>query len=181
MQFLLLDIPKCLIRNNGLMGIGIKIPLHKAIVFDLGTTSADGFLEQHPACILFVRQQFIESLSIPLGLTCGREDALFLQPSGNLAETVTVEVAVKDPADDGSLIRINHQLTIRSNVIAIAFALGHLRRAVLETSVQARIRYNKLRKLNMGKKTRFAVSGRMELGNHIQKGESKPCQRRLYS
>ena len=36
------------------MGIGIKIPLHKAIVFDLSTTSADGFLEQHPACILFV-------------------------------------------------------------------------------------------------------------------------------
>lgn len=119
------------------MEIQIKIPLHKAIVFDLGTTSADGFLEQHPACILFVRQQFIESLSIPLGLTCGRGDALFLQPSGNLAEIVTVEVTVKDPADDGSLIRINHQLTIRSNAIAIALELGHLRNAVLETSAQA--------------------------------------------
>ena len=45
LQFLLLDIPKYLIRNNGLMGIGIKIPLHKAIVFDLGAASADGFLE----------------------------------------------------------------------------------------------------------------------------------------
>lgn len=115
----------------------IKIPLHKAIVFDLSTTSADGFLEQHPACILFVRQQFIESLSIPFGLTCGRGDALFLQPSGNLAETVTVEVAVKDPADDGSLLRVNHQLTIHSNAITIAFALGHLRSAVLKTSAQA--------------------------------------------
>lgn len=41
----LLDCPKRFIRNNGRMGIGIKIPLHKAIVFDLGAASADSFLE----------------------------------------------------------------------------------------------------------------------------------------
>ncbi len=43
------------------------------------------------------------------------------------------------------------------------------------------IRYNKMRKLKVIKETRFAVFDRMDLGNHIQKGDSKPCQRKLYS
>ena len=40
------------------MSIGVKIPIHEAIVFDLKSTGADGFLEQHSACVFFISEQF---------------------------------------------------------------------------------------------------------------------------
>lgn len=50
----LLDCPKRFIRNNGLMGVKIEIPIHKAIIFHFSATYADGFLEKYTARILLV-------------------------------------------------------------------------------------------------------------------------------
>ncbi len=47
-EFLLLYRHKHLVRNNGLMGAGVEIPFHEAIVFDLDSASAERLLEQHP-------------------------------------------------------------------------------------------------------------------------------------
>lgn len=38
---------KHFIRNDGLMGFGNQVPLHEAIVFDLGAARAGGFLEKN--------------------------------------------------------------------------------------------------------------------------------------
>lgn len=38
--------------------------------------------------------------------------------------SVTADAVLEDPADDGSLIEVNRQLTICSNDIATAFALS---------------------------------------------------------
>lgn len=59
------------IQNNDFMKIGVKIPIREAIVLDFRTAYADSFWQEYPACILLVGQQFIESLSIPFGLTRG--------------------------------------------------------------------------------------------------------------
>lgn len=47
------------------------------------------------------------------------------QSSDKLVQAVTAEAALENLADDGSLIEVDRQLTICSNSIATAFALGH--------------------------------------------------------
>ena len=59
------------VGNNGFMRIGVEIPIHEAIVFDFGTTCADGLLEQHPASVLFIGNQLVDCFTIPLGLPIG--------------------------------------------------------------------------------------------------------------
>ena len=54
LKLLLLNRPKYLVRYNGLMGIGVQIPIHEAIVFDFGAAYADSFLEQYSSRIFFV-------------------------------------------------------------------------------------------------------------------------------
>ena len=53
-EFLLLYRHKHLVRNNGLMGAGVEIPFHEAIVFDLDSAGAERLLEQHPSGVFFV-------------------------------------------------------------------------------------------------------------------------------
>lgn len=55
-----------LIRNNSLMGFGVEIPIHVAIIFNLNSTSADGFLKQYLSCIFFIGEQLINCFTIPL-------------------------------------------------------------------------------------------------------------------
>ena len=40
-ELLLLYRHEHLIRNNGLMGVGVEIPIHEAIVFNLNRTGTD--------------------------------------------------------------------------------------------------------------------------------------------
>ena len=47
-EFLLLYRHEHFIRNNGLMGVGVKESIHETIIFDLDSTSADRFLKQYP-------------------------------------------------------------------------------------------------------------------------------------
>ena len=58
---------------------------------------------------------------------------MIFQASGNFAQTVTADVAVKDPADDGCLIVIDNQFAIRTGIVSKAPALGHLGGSILET------------------------------------------------
>ena len=44
-EFFLLHRLKDLVRNNGLMGVGVKIPIHEAIIFDLNCAGTDCFLK----------------------------------------------------------------------------------------------------------------------------------------
>ena len=80
-EFFLLYRLKHLIRNNGLMRIGVEIPIHEAIIFYLGSTSADSFLEQYPPRVFFIGEQLIECFPVPFGLSGGREDTFFSKPS----------------------------------------------------------------------------------------------------
>ncbi len=70
LEFLLPYCHEYLIRNDGLMGVGIEIPCHEAIILDLDRTSADRFFEAAPDRCIF------SSLSIAsrfhLGLPVGR-------------------------------------------------------------------------------------------------------------
>ena len=50
-EFFLLYCHKPLIRNNGLMGVGIEIPFHEAIIFKLNCISVDCFLEHYSPSI----------------------------------------------------------------------------------------------------------------------------------
>jgi len=70
----------------------------------LEAAHADCFLEQHPACVLFIRNQFIDRFPVPFGLSAGRGNALLLQRSGDIAQAVAAEVAVEDPANNGGLV-----------------------------------------------------------------------------
>ena len=56
------------------MDVGVKILIYEAIVFYLSYTSADRFLEQHPSCVFFIGQQFVECLPVPFGLASGGAD-----------------------------------------------------------------------------------------------------------
>lgn len=118
--FLLLCCFKCFGRNNSLMGIVVEIPTRETLILNLRAIYTDRFLGQYSARILFVGQQFIKSFPAPLGFSCGRQDALLLQPSGNLAQAVTAEVAVENLTDNGYLIRVNDQFTVWASVIAVA-------------------------------------------------------------
>lgn len=109
---------------------------HEAIIFDFRVTHADGSLEQYPPRILFVGNQFVERFPIPLWLTRGRGDVLLLQPSSNLAQAVTTEVALENLADDSGLIRVHDQLAVWAGAISAAPALGHFRGAIPKASLQ---------------------------------------------
>ena len=61
-EFLLLYRHKHLVRNNGLMGAGVEIPFHEAIVFDLDSAGAERLLEQHPSGVFFIGEQFVNCL-----------------------------------------------------------------------------------------------------------------------
>ena len=54
-ELLLLYRHEQLISNNGLMGSGVEIPFHEAIIFNLYSASADCFLEQHSSGVFFIR------------------------------------------------------------------------------------------------------------------------------
>lgn len=71
--------------------VGIKILIHEAIGFDLGAADADRFLEEYPTRVFFVGNKLVESFSIPFGFTRRGGDILFLKPSGDFAQTITVE------------------------------------------------------------------------------------------
>ena len=64
-------------------------------------------LEQYPTCIFLIGQGLVDGLPAPLGFARWGEGALLLKPHGNIAETVTVEIALKDTADNGHLIRVD--------------------------------------------------------------------------
>lgn len=118
------------------MRVGVEVPIHEAIIFDFGTANTNGFLEQHSACILLVRQQLVDSLPIPFEFACGGRNALLLQPSGNFTQAISAEKAGKYPADNGSLVRINDQLAARVGVVSITPTLGHLGGTVTKAFLQ---------------------------------------------
>ena len=53
-EFLLLYRHKHFVRNNGLMGTGVEILIHEAIIFNLNCAGTDCLLEQHPPSIFFI-------------------------------------------------------------------------------------------------------------------------------
>lgn len=59
LEFLLLYCHEKIVRSNGLMGTGVEMPFHEAIVFNLKCACADRFLEQRSACVLFIGKQFV--------------------------------------------------------------------------------------------------------------------------
>ena len=114
------------------MSVGVEIPIHEAIIFDLGTTSADRFLKENPPCVFFVGDQIVECLPIPLGFARWGKNTPLLQPSSNFAQAVAAEVTLKNQADNGGFLRVNDQLTVWVGVISIASALGHLGGTILK-------------------------------------------------
>ena len=82
-EFFLLYRLKHLVRNNGLMGVGVEIPIHEAIILYLGTTYADGLLEEYPSRVFFVGQQFADSPSILFRFSSGGKNTIFLQAGCN--------------------------------------------------------------------------------------------------
>ena len=53
-KFCLLYRLKHLVRNNGLVRVGVELPICETIIFYLGSTSADSFLEQYPPRVFFI-------------------------------------------------------------------------------------------------------------------------------
>ena len=54
------------------MGVAVEIPIHETIIFDLESTGADCFLEQHPSSIFFIRRQLVNRLLVPAGDLCSK-------------------------------------------------------------------------------------------------------------
>ena len=52
-MFFVLYRQKYLITKS-LMGVGVKIPIHEAIIFNLVSADADRLLEKNPPCVLSV-------------------------------------------------------------------------------------------------------------------------------
>ena len=50
------------------MGVGVKIPIHEAIIFNLDSASADRLLQKYPSSIFFIGEKLIDGLPIPSGL-----------------------------------------------------------------------------------------------------------------
>ena len=124
---------ECFVRNNGFVEIGVKVPIHEAVIFELRSTCADSFLEQHPACVFFIGQQLIERLPVPFRLAGGGKDAFRFQCRSDFSQAVSTEVTLKNPADNSGLIGIDCQLAVRPDGVAIAPALGHFGGAILKT------------------------------------------------
>ena len=136
-QLFLLDCPKCLIRNDGFMRVGVEIPIHEAIVFDFGTVYADSLLEQHPPRVLLVGQQFVEGFPIPPGFAHGGRNALLLQPSGNFTQAISAEISDKNPTDNSGFIWIDDQFSVQAGFVSVALALGHLGGAITKASLKS--------------------------------------------
>ena len=64
-ELLLLHCHEHLIRNNGLMGVGVEIPIHEANVFNLRNAGANRLLEQYPSSVFFVGEQLVNCFPIP--------------------------------------------------------------------------------------------------------------------
>ena len=136
-EFLLLYRHEHFIRNNGLMGVGVKESIHETIIFDLDSTSADRFLKQYPSGVFFIGEQFVNRLPIPFWPAGGGGDTLLFQTSSNFPKTVTCNIPCKYPAHYLRLIGIYRQLTIRTDFIPIALAFCHFGTAVPKTLPQA--------------------------------------------
>lgn len=106
-----------LIRNDGLMEIGNQVPNHEAIVFNLGTDYANGFLEEYPSCIFFVGQKLVDGLPVPFGLARRRRNAFRFQGSGDFSKAVTAKITVEYPADSSRFIEVNISQQVRSLLI----------------------------------------------------------------
>jgi len=63
-------------------------------------------LGQHPSCVFFIGQQLVECLPVPFVFFSWGGDDLPFQTIGNLSQTVTAEVTVEDPTDNGGLIGV---------------------------------------------------------------------------
>ena len=111
-EFLLLYCHEKLIRNNGLMSIGVEIPIYETMVFDLGNASADRLLKQHTSCIFFVGEQLVNCFPVPYGFACWGWDALPLQTRSDFPQAVTGKIPLKYPAYNLGLVGIYHQLAI---------------------------------------------------------------------
>lgn len=94
------------------MGSGMKIPIHEAIVFDLDSAGANGFLEKHTTCIFFVGEQFIDCFSIPFRLACWGENALLLQTSSDFSKTLSDFVLLKNPYDHFGFFGVDNQRAV---------------------------------------------------------------------
>ena len=88
------------------MGAGIEIPLHDAIVLDLGCSCADRLLQKHPSSIFFIGEQLVDGLTVPLRFVCQGQDTPLLKTDCNSSEAVTGIVSFKDSDHYYRLIRI---------------------------------------------------------------------------
>lgn len=59
------------IRNNGLVGADVEIPIHEAIVFEFGQCGTDSLLKQQLPGIFIVGGQLVNDLSISSGRPVG--------------------------------------------------------------------------------------------------------------
>ncbi len=75
------------------MSSDIQISAHEAIIIDLGNTRADGFLEQHPACVFFIGQEAAEGVQVPHRAPGGIRDMLLSQPIPNGSQSSTFQVS----------------------------------------------------------------------------------------
>ena len=95
------------------------------IIFNLCSTCAECFLEQHSSSIFFVREQLVNCFPIPFGAACWRKNILLFQVGGNFSQAIPRQILLKYPAHHLRLIRIHYQFTIRSDFISIAFDCKH--------------------------------------------------------
>ena len=115
------------------MRVGVEIPIHETIIFNLDCAGANRFLKEYTACIFFIGEQFVDCLPIPLGLSCRREDTLFFKTNSNLTQTFSRLVLLEDSDDYFGFLRINDQCTVWRSLISVASAPRHFRTAVLKT------------------------------------------------
>ena len=115
------------------MRVGVEIPIYEAIIFNLDSAGANGFLKEYTACIFFIGKQLVNCFPIPSLLSCWREDTLFFKASGTLTKTFPSLILLEDPEDDSSFLMINDQCAIWRSLISVASAPRHFRTAVLKT------------------------------------------------
>ena len=94
------------------MSVGVEIPIHEAIIFNLRSAGADSFLEQYPSCVFFVGEQLVNCFPVPYGLACWGWDALPLHARSDFPQAVTSKIPLKYPAYKLGLVGIYHQLAI---------------------------------------------------------------------
>ena len=121
------------------MGVAVEIPIHETIIFDLESTGADCFLEQHPSSIFFIRRQLVNRLLVPAGSACWRWNTLPFQSGSNLSQAVTGKMPFKYPAHHLSLIGIHCQFTIKASLISVTLAASHFVVAIPKASPKPRL------------------------------------------